>query len=82
MNPAIFLCTAEDIGLADSCCCCGGSASLGGTQDPVPGSVPSLRYCSIDCHDEWEGVLADREERRQREREEDDAAAAEWDGKS
>jgi hypothetical protein len=79
---AVFLCTAADIGLADTCCLCGGSASLGGTQDPIPGSVPSLRYCSTECHDEWEDELARRREQAERQAAEDEAAAAEWDGVS
>ena len=28
------LCSADDVGMADTCMCCGGSASLGGTQEP------------------------------------------------
>jgi hypothetical protein len=50
--------------MADTCCCCGGSASLGGTQHPIPGSVPSLRYCSMECHDDWEDYLARQAEWR------------------
>ena len=50
-------CDAADVGVLDECCCCGGSATLGGTQEAVIGSVPSLRYCSTECHDEWEDHL-------------------------
>lgn len=52
--------------VTDECCCCGGSASLGGTQDPVPGSRPSLQYCSVECHDDWEDFLATQALREQR----------------
>lgn len=52
---AVFLCT--DI-CSDTCCCCGGSATLGGTQEAIVGSSPTLRYCSTECHDEWEDYLA------------------------
>ena len=48
----------------DTCCGCGGSATLGGTQEAIPGSSPTLRYCSIACHDEWEDELAHRAELR------------------
>ena len=60
------LCTAEDMGMADTCCNCGGSASLGGTQPPIPGSRQSLRYCSVKCHDEWENRLVERAEAQDR----------------
>ena len=78
------LCDANDVGMADTCCCCGGSASLGGTQHPIPGSVPALRYCSIDCHDDWEDYLAERSERAAAalaaERAESDRLAETWTG--
>lgn len=51
------MCGPDDVA-PDTCCCCGGSASLGGAQEPVPGSVPALRYCSMECHDDWENYLA------------------------
>lgn len=57
----IFVCMSNG---TDECCCCGGSATLGGTQDAVPGSVPSLRYCSLECHDEWEDFLAEQAQQR------------------
>lgn len=47
----------------DECCCCGGSATLGGTVEAVIGSQRSLRYCSIECHDDWENFLAEQRER-------------------
>lgn len=55
----IFLCTAEDMGLANECCCCGGHAS-----DPISGSVPSLIYCSDECMVDWEDFLAGEDEKR------------------
>ena len=51
------LCTAEDVGLKGVCCNCGGYSS-----DPIPGSVPALVYCSLECHDEWEDYLDRRNE--------------------
>lgn len=37
-------------GSPDECQCCGGSASLGGTQQPLVTDIGT--YCSTDCHDE------------------------------
>lgn len=56
----IIVCTSTGY---DECCCCGGSATLGGTQEAIPGSSRSLRYCSIECHDSWEDFLATERER-------------------
>lgn len=60
MTGTVFVCT--DI-CGDTCCCCGGSATLGGTQEAIVGSAATLRYCSIECHDEWEDHLASERER-------------------
>lgn len=80
------LCDANDVGMGDTCCCCGGSASLGGTQHPIQGSVPALRYCSDECFVEWEDFLAERDRtaarRREFERWENALYADAWDGKS
>jgi hypothetical protein len=46
MSDAIFLC----FGSPDECQNCGGSASLGGTQEPIVCGVGT--YCSMECHDE------------------------------
>jgi hypothetical protein len=37
-------------GTPDECLNCGGSASLGGTQEPLRADHGT--YCSLDCHDE------------------------------
>jgi hypothetical protein len=50
----------DEFGLGSECACCGGSATLGGRQEAIPGSAPILRYCSVECHDEWEDHLAQR----------------------
>ena len=63
LNRVIIICGPDDVA-KDTCCCCGGSASLGGTQFPIPGSVPSLSYCSLECHDDWENYLAEQDEKR------------------
>lgn len=53
----MFFCDSNGF---DECCCCGGSATLAGTQEAIPGSSPSLRYCSVECHDDWEDHLAEQ----------------------
>lgn len=57
-----IVCGPADVAF-DECICCGGSATLGGTSEPVIGPT-GLRYCSLDCHDEWEDYLATLAEKR------------------
>jgi hypothetical protein len=59
-----MLCNASDCGMAETCMCCGGWIYAAGNLAPIPGSAPTLQYCSQECHDDWEGYLADREQRR------------------
>lgn len=49
--------------LGSECACCGGSVG----RDPIP-SPRGLRYCSVECFDDWEEYL-DQQDR---------ARAAEW----
>jgi hypothetical protein len=59
---AVIACTADDIGVRDECCCCGGWIYAAGNKESIVGSVPSLRYCSIECHDDWEDFLAEQKQ--------------------
>jgi len=68
-EPTIHLCTAADVGMAETCMCCGGWVYAEGNTVPIPGSSPTLQYCSQDCHDDWEGVLADEAEQRRKRKE-------------
>ena len=56
-EPTIHLCTATDVGMAETCMCCGGWVYAEGNTVPIPGSSPTLQYCSQECHDDWEGFL-------------------------
>ena len=56
-EPTIHLCTAADVGMAETCMCCGGWVHAEGNTVPIPGSSPTLQYCSQDCHDDWEDAL-------------------------
>ena len=71
-EPIIHLCTAADVGMAETCMCCGGWVYAEGNTVPIPGSSPTLQYCSQDCHDAWEGVLAYEAEQRRKRKEFDD----------
>ena len=68
-EPTIHLCTAADVGMAETFMCCGGWVYAEGNTVPIPGSSPTLQYCSQDCHDDWEGVLADEAEQRRKRKE-------------
>jgi hypothetical protein len=80
------LCNASDVGMAETCCCCGGWVYAADNPHPIPGRVPSLQYCSPECHDDWEGFLSDQDERHRKRREFEDWENAlwanAWDGKS
>lgn len=58
------LCNASDVGMKDVCCCCGGWVYAAGNLHPVPGSVPALVYCSLECRDDWEDFLAAQDAQR------------------
>lgn len=95
----IFVCSAPDIGAQEECICCGGWLYAGGyfgddgewvyvrdPHAPYQGSNASLRYCSPECMDEWEGVLRAMDKKRNARRAWEDFSseifAAVWDGKS
>jgi hypothetical protein len=63
---SIHLCGIGDVGLADTCMNCGGSASLGGTQEPA-WDGNGWPFCSTECLDEdGERKARKLEERRAR----------------